>query len=212
VPAASGAGAASGIPRTSGVSADQALPVDPVQTAPALQPPLSSPPPPSSNVAEVSLLLKQQAAAITALQSELTALREDVSALRAASLAVSEPLQQQPQQQQPSSPQQQQQQQQQVPDHQKAPQRQQATARPQRYAGSYHSMTVEDFRALPDKLVLVRHAESQGNLDAATYCHTPDYEVPLSARGWEQATAAGAALRELMEEEHGGNFRWAGVP
>lgn len=45
------------------------------------------------------------------------------------------------------------------------------------YGGSYKAMTLEDFRALPDKIILVRHAESQGNVDARIYSTTPDYEV-----------------------------------
>lgn len=36
---------------------------------------------------------------------------------------------------------------------------------------------------LPDRLVLVRHAESAGNLDATRYAETPDYEIPLSTHG-----------------------------
>lgn len=47
------------------------------------------------------------------------------------------------------------------------------------YVGSYKTMTLEDFRALPDKIIMVRHAESQGNVDARTYSSTPDYEVSL---------------------------------
>jgi hypothetical protein len=45
------------------------------------------------------------------------------------------------------------------------------------YGGSYKAMTLEDFRSLPDKIILVRHAESQGNVDARIYSTTPDYEV-----------------------------------
>jgi hypothetical protein len=51
------------------------------------------------------------------------------------------------------------------------------------YGGSYKAMTLEDFRALPDKIILVRHAESQGNVDARIYSTTPDYEV-CSAVQW----------------------------
>eukprot|EP00883_Tetradesmus_obliquus_P014502 jgi/Sobl393_1/7569/SZX72697.1 len=75
------------------------------------------------------------------------------------------------------------------------------------YGGSYKAMTLEDFRALPDKIILVRHAESQGNVDARIYSTTPDYEVPLSARGWEQAVACGDDIRGLMEAEHGAGYK-----
>jgi hypothetical protein len=43
--------------------------------------------------------------------------------------------------------------------------------------GSYQPMSVEVFQSLPDKIILVRHAESLGNVDATTYSSTPDYEV-----------------------------------
>ena len=43
--------------------------------------------------------------------------------------------------------------------------------------GSYQAMSVEVFQSLPDKIILVRHAESLGNVDATTYSSTPDYEV-----------------------------------
>jgi hypothetical protein len=49
------------------------------------------------------------------------------------------------------------------------------------YGGSYKAMTLEDFRSLPDKIILVRHAESQGNVDARIYSTTPDYEVSQQA-------------------------------
>ncbi len=34
-------------------------------------------------------------------------------------------------------------------------------------------------RSLPRKIILIRHAESQGNVDATEYAKTPDSEVPL---------------------------------
>jgi len=34
-------------------------------------------------------------------------------------------------------------------------------------------------RSLPRKIILIRHAQSQGNVDAAEYAKTPDSEVPL---------------------------------
>eukprot|EP00775_Hariotina_reticulata_P012535 gene12535-12668_t len=68
-------------------------------------------------------------------------------------------------------------------------------------------MTIQDFRALPDKLILVRHAESVGNVDANTYCNTPDYEVPLSASGWDQAVACGHSIQQLLTGEHGTNYK-----
>ncbi|KAI8471238.1 MAG: histidine phosphatase superfamily [Monoraphidium minutum] len=68
---------------------------------------------------------------------------------------------------------------------------------------NYPSFTLEDFRRLPDRLVLVRHAESAGNLDATRYAETPDYEIPLSAAGHQQAAACGAQIRGLLEAAYG---------
>ena len=63
----------------------------------------------------------------------------------------------------------------------------------------YPAFTVEDFRRLPDRLILVRHAESLGNLDARRYAETPDYDVALSADGHRQAHACGARIRALLD-------------
>lgn len=32
-------------------------------------------------------------------------------------------------------------------------------------------------------------------------------QVPLSARGWEQAVTCGSEIRSLMEQEHGKNYK-----
>jgi broad specificity phosphatase PhoE len=64
-------------------------------------------------------------------------------------------------------------------------------------------MTLDEFRALPEAIFLVRHAESMGNADMETYASTPDYEVPLSAVGWGQAVEAGRGLRDGLERRHG---------
>jgi hypothetical protein len=66
-------------------------------------------------------------------------------------------------------------------------------------------MTLDEFRALPNHIVLVRHAQSMGNLDATTYSQIPDYEVPLSPTGWEQATACGEHIKEIMEATYSGD-------
>lgn len=57
--------------------------------------------------------------------------------------------------------------------HQSQPQPQQL----EHSGGVYQPMSVETFQSLPDKIILVRHAESLGNVDATTYSNTPDYEV-----------------------------------
>ena len=39
----------------------------------------------------------------------------------------------------------------------------------------------------PDKIFLVRHGESIGNVDKSIYAHTPDWKIPLTDNGLEQA-------------------------
>lgn len=39
--------------------------------------------------------------------------------------------------------------------------------------------TPKDYRILPTRLILVRHAQSEGNICNMTYTTTPDPQVPL---------------------------------
>jgi broad specificity phosphatase PhoE len=48
------------------------------------------------------------------------------------------------------------------------------------------------------RIILIRHGESLGNLSDLTYVTTPDWKIPLSTRGIEQAVAAGKELRTLI--------------
>jgi broad specificity phosphatase PhoE len=49
------------------------------------------------------------------------------------------------------------------------------------------------------RIILVRHAESLGNVDELAYCRLPDHSLPLTAHGEEQATAAGPWVRALLD-------------
>src|SRR5689334_20215561 len=60
-------------------------------------------------------------------------------------------------------------------------------------------------RRLPKRIILVRHGESQGNLDMSAYTTTPDYRIPLTALGAEQARAAGRGIRDVVA---GGGGNW----
>jgi len=51
-------------------------------------------------------------------------------------------------------------------------------------------------RIMPDKLVLVRHGQSAGNIDERLYQTVPDNAMPLTKLGWEQARVAGRNLKE----------------
>lgn len=53
-------------------------------------------------------------------------------------------------------------------------------------------------RILPKRIILVRHGESQGNLDMSAYTTTPDYRIPLTPHGIEQARAAGCHVRHVV--------------
>lgn len=53
-------------------------------------------------------------------------------------------------------------------------------------------------RHLPKRIILVRHGESEGNLDMAAYTTTPDYRIPLTPAGLDQARAAGEQIKEVV--------------
>lgn len=53
-------------------------------------------------------------------------------------------------------------------------------------------------RIMPEKVILVRHGQSMGNIDEVLYSTTPDNAMPLTDLGWEQARAAGKILKEKI--------------
>lgn len=53
-----------------------------------------------------------------------------------------------------------------------------------------------DFR--PRRIILVRHGESQGNIDDYAYVNTPDWKVSLTEKGHQQASEAGKRLQEVI--------------
>ncbi|GIL42900.1 hypothetical protein Vafri_727 [Volvox africanus] len=73
------------------------------------------------------------------------------------------------------------------------------------YDARFHSTLTgavpSDYRILPDRIILVRHAESEGNVDNKAYTYIPDSQVPLTARGHMQARDAGKRIKELMETD-----------
>jgi broad specificity phosphatase PhoE len=48
------------------------------------------------------------------------------------------------------------------------------------------------------RIVVVRHAESLGNVDESTYCRIPDHALPLTHAGRAQAAAAAPVVRALL--------------
>lgn len=50
----------------------------------------------------------------------------------------------------------------------------------------------------PEKIILVRHGESEGNVDKSLYHSTQDFALKLSPTGVKQARQAGAEIRQLI--------------
>lgn len=53
-------------------------------------------------------------------------------------------------------------------------------------------------RIMPEKVVLIRHGQSMGNINEVLYSTTPDNTMPLTQLGWEQAQNAGAILKNKI--------------
>ncbi|XP_022719325.1 phosphoglycerate mutase-like protein AT74 [Durio zibethinus] len=62
-------------------------------------------------------------------------------------------------------------------------------------------------RLLPKRIILVRHGESEGNLDTSAYSTTPDHKISLTEQGRAQACLAGSHLRDLVSS-HGSFPDW----
>lgn len=68
-----------------------------------------------------------------------------------------------------------------------------------RFHSTSTGATPTDYRILPRRIFLVRHAESKGNVDDMAYTYLPDPRVPLTQRGWDQALVAGERMKALMD-------------
>jgi broad specificity phosphatase PhoE len=53
----------------------------------------------------------------------------------------------------------------------------------------------------PQRILLVRHGQSEGNTDRFVYARTPDSKVSLTARGFAQGVVAGLQIRNLVGNE-----------
>jgi len=53
------------------------------------------------------------------------------------------------------------------------------------------------------RILLVRHGESEGNVDPSIHATTADHAIPLSARGHDQAREAGRRLDALFVDRYG---------
>ncbi|KAK1401579.1 phosphoglycerate mutase-like protein AT74 [Heracleum sosnowskyi] len=52
----------------------------------------------------------------------------------------------------------------------------------------------------PKRIILVRHGESQGNLDGAAYATTPDYKIKLTQHGLDQCKLAGQKIHHIFSD------------
>jgi len=61
---------------------------------------------------------------------------------------------------------------------------------------------IRDFNSkiMPSKLIMVRHGQSEGNVDEELYSKIPDNAMRLTKLGWEMARMAGKALKEQLPE------------
>ncbi|MBP5542069.1 MAG: histidine phosphatase family protein [Bacteroidales bacterium] len=53
----------------------------------------------------------------------------------------------------------------------------------------------------PKRIILIRHGESQANVDKYLFGRVPDYTIELTEKGRGQATEAGKRLKELVRDE-----------
>ncbi len=53
----------------------------------------------------------------------------------------------------------------------------------------------------PKRIILVRHGESEGNVDYKRYEEIPDYSLKLTSKGVEQAQKAGQEIKKIIGDE-----------
>lgn len=53
----------------------------------------------------------------------------------------------------------------------------------------------------PKRIILIRHGESLGNVDDKAYVTTPDWKVPITPKGRNQANKAGETLNSLIDTD-----------
>jgi hypothetical protein len=69
---------------------------------------------------------------------------------------------------------------------------------------------------LPKRLILVRHGQSEGNIDPLLYCNVPDNAMHLTELGFQQAITAGNCIKKIIGDETAVRFlfrmakRWYG--
>lgn len=59
---------------------------------------------------------------------------------------------------------------------------------------------------MPKRIILVRHGESEANVDPTVYAHVPDWRIALTEQGVAQARAAGRLIAGLIGDGAFGVF------
>lgn len=54
----------------------------------------------------------------------------------------------------------------------------------------------------PTRIILVRHGESEGNVDSKKYCHIADPKIRLTEAGAHQAAKCGQKIRNIIEKDN----------
>lgn len=54
----------------------------------------------------------------------------------------------------------------------------------------------------PTRIILIRHGQSEGNVDSKKYCHTADPKIRLTERGAREAESCGQEVRRIIEQEN----------
>ena len=56
-------------------------------------------------------------------------------------------------------------------------------------------------KKMPRRIILIRHGESEGNVDPQLYNKVPDNKLKLTKNGEDQATSAGVKLQRIIKNE-----------
>lgn len=59
---------------------------------------------------------------------------------------------------------------------------------------------------MPKRIILLRHGESEANVDPTVYARVPDWQIALTGKGVEQAKDAGRKIGSILGEEPFGVF------
>lgn len=59
----------------------------------------------------------------------------------------------------------------------------------------------------PRRIILIRHGESEGNVDESAYTRIPDSKICLTEKGWKQAVKCGKNIRQLIESDQNDDWK-----